>query len=125
MRPDGIGLFGSLIASTCRSNQSFTAWLVPQTIGPASSNPATTSGQCARNAAPDETTPQKNAQIGANHVTGFNNSKHVFKSGIFAGSDIVKATFWSAAKIFPLNLRKFYSRLIVSGSINPCRRIFT
>ena len=40
MRPDGMTRFGSLIASTWRSNQSLTAWLVPQISGPARSMPA-------------------------------------------------------------------------------------
>ena len=40
MRPDGIGRCGSLMASTWRSNQSFTAWLVAHTSGPASSTPS-------------------------------------------------------------------------------------
>ena len=45
MRPDGMGRFGSLMASTWRSNQSLTAWLVPHTSGPASRMPASTSAQ--------------------------------------------------------------------------------
>src|SRR5260363_163547 len=75
MRPDGIGRCGSLSASTWRSNQSLTAWLVAQTIGPASTRPATTIGQRGASAAPDETTPQPNAQIGGNQVIGFNSSR--------------------------------------------------
>ncbi|MFM8680006.1 MAG: UbiA family prenyltransferase, partial [Alphaproteobacteria bacterium] len=41
-RPIPSGRWGSLIASTCRSNQSLTAWLVAQTRGPASRTPSTT-----------------------------------------------------------------------------------
>ena len=37
--PTGIGRFGSLMASTWRSNQSLTAWLVAHTSGPASTTP--------------------------------------------------------------------------------------
>src|SRR4249920_1690326 len=68
MRPDGIGRFGSLMASTCRSYQSFTAWLVPHTIGPASSTPAAISGQRCPGETPDETIPHPSAHIGGNQV---------------------------------------------------------
>src|ERR1700754_2354814 len=74
MRPDGIGRSGSLMASTCRSYQSFTAWLVPHTIGPASNTPATINVQRWPGATPDETMPQPSAHIGGNQVIGFSNS---------------------------------------------------
>jgi hypothetical protein len=38
-------------------------------------------GQCWLNGAPDDTVPHKNAQIGANHVTGLSNSRQVFNDG--------------------------------------------
>jgi hypothetical protein len=74
MRPDGIGRPGSLIASTCRSNQSFTAWLVAHTNGPASNMPATMTGHFPSGAEPADTTPQPNAHMGGNQVMGFSNS---------------------------------------------------
>jgi hypothetical protein len=75
MRPDGIGRFGSLIASTCRSNQSFTAWLVAQTMGPAKTKPPNTNGHCSGMDWPEDTTPQANAHMGGNQVTGLSSSK--------------------------------------------------
>jgi hypothetical protein len=69
-----MGRLGSLIASTCRSNQSFTAWLVPHTIGPARITPRISAHQRCPSGTPDETTPQPKAHIGANHVIGFSNS---------------------------------------------------
>src|ERR1700744_2285287 len=74
MRPDGIGRSGSLMASTCRSYQSFTAWLVPHTIGPASTTPTMINGQRCPIPTPDETIPQPSAHIGGNQVIGFSNS---------------------------------------------------
>src|SRR5271169_3553752 len=75
MRPDGIGRSGSLMASTCRSYQSFTAWLVPHTIGPASTTPTMISGQRWPGTTPDETMPQPSAHIGGNQVIGLSNSR--------------------------------------------------
>ena len=74
MRPEGTTRFGSLIASTCRSNQSFTAWLVPHTNGPARRMPARRNGQRADRSTPEETTPQAKAHMGGNHVIGLSNS---------------------------------------------------
>ena len=74
MRPDGMGRLGSLIASTCRSNQSFTAWLAAQMAGPANTIPAKATTQWVLSEAPEETAPHMKAHMGANHVTGFNNS---------------------------------------------------
>ena len=71
IRPDGIGRSGSLIASTCRSHQSFAAWLIPQTTGPARIIPATTRPGEDVKGTPDATAPQRNAQTGGNHVIGF------------------------------------------------------
>jgi hypothetical protein len=59
------------MASTCRSNQSFAAWLVAQSKGPARTAPASASGQVSRIDCPDDTTPHMNAHMGANQVTGF------------------------------------------------------
>src|SRR4051812_36159158 len=84
MRPDGIGRSGSLMASTCRSYQSFTAWLVPHTIGPASNTPATISGQRWPGEMPDETIPQPNAHIGGNQVIGFKSSRTTSGDGRWA-----------------------------------------
>ena len=74
MRPDGMGRCGSLMASTWRSNQSFTAWLVAHTSGPASSTPSTISGQRPASGTPEATTPQAKAHIGGNQVIGLSNS---------------------------------------------------
>jgi len=74
MRPDGIGRFGSLIASTCLSYQSFTAWLVPQTSGPASSMPLIRKGQRSASETPEDTTPHMNAHIGGNQVIGLSSA---------------------------------------------------
>ena len=74
MRPEGIGRFGSLMASTWRSYQSFTAWLMPQTSGPDSAMPASSSSQLGDSATPAETAPQPNAHMGGNHVIGFSSS---------------------------------------------------
>ena len=74
MRPDGIGRSGWLIASTWRSNQSFTAWLVPHTSGPVSTTPAIRNGQRCATGTPDDTTPHIKAHIGGNQVTGLSSS---------------------------------------------------
>jgi hypothetical protein len=70
-----------LIASTCRSNQSFTAWLVPQTSGPASSTPISICGQRSATGTPADTIPQPKAHIGANQVIGFSSSRTALGSG--------------------------------------------
>ena len=74
MRPEGIGRFGSLIASTWRSNQSLMAWLLPQTSGPASRPPAMIAIQWPAAGWPEETTPHMKAQMGGNQVIGFSSS---------------------------------------------------
>ena len=74
MRPDGIGRCGSLMASTCRSNQSFTAWLVAHTKGPAKAIPMAASNHFPSIATPEATRPQATAHIGGNQVIGLNNS---------------------------------------------------
>src|SRR5450631_354891 len=93
MRPDGIGRSGSLMASTCRSYQSFTAWLVPQTIGPARRTPATISGQRCPGETPDETIPQPSAHIGGNQVMGFNSSRTTEGDGRWATALFIFALF--------------------------------
>jgi len=60
------------MASTCRSYQSLTAWLVAQTSGPANRTPAAITNQRPSIGIPAEIAPQANAHIGANHVIGFN-----------------------------------------------------
>ena len=74
IRPDGIGRFGSLIASTCRSYQSFTAWLEAHTIGPASSMPPSRRCMFPKKGWPLETAPHMKAHIAANQVTGLKSS---------------------------------------------------
>ena len=74
MRPEGIGRLGSLMASTCRSNQSFTAWLAAHMAGPANTISARATPQWVLSGAPEDTAPHMKAHIGANQVTGFNNS---------------------------------------------------
>ncbi len=81
MRPDGIGRFGSLMASTSRSHQSLIAWLIAQTSGPASTMPVSAMRPLARIGWPEETTPQANAHIGGNQVIGFNSSSTAEGSG--------------------------------------------
>jgi hypothetical protein len=63
-----------LIASTCRSNQSFTAWLVAHTNGPASSTPQITSCQRPSSGTPEATTPHAKAHMGGNQVIGLKSS---------------------------------------------------
>ena len=75
IRPDGIGRFGSLIASTCRSNQSFTAWLDAQTKGPVNTKPKITVSQWSLNEVPEVIAPHKKAHMGGNHVIGFKSSR--------------------------------------------------
>jgi len=74
MRPDGMGRVGSLMASTCRSNQSLTAWLVAHNSGPHSTTPVTIAGHRPCVEMPDDTTPQPKAHMGGNHVIGLSNS---------------------------------------------------
>ena len=81
MRPDGIGRCGSLIASTCRSNQSFTAWLVAQTMGPASRMPIAISCHWPVGETPDAIAPQAKAHIGGNHVIGLSSSATAEREG--------------------------------------------
>ena len=81
MRPEGIGRFGSSMASTWRSNQSFTAWLLAHTIGPASTTPTTMIGQRPSAGTPEATAPQPKAHIGGNQVIGLSNSVTVDKAG--------------------------------------------
>ena len=87
MRPLGIGRCGSLIASTWRSNQSFTAWLVAQTSGPASSTPVATIAQRPSSGTPEETTPQPKAHIGGNQVIGLSSSATADGAGCERGPD--------------------------------------
>ena len=81
IRPEGIGLAGSFMASTWRSHQSLAAWLIPQTNGPERKIPTQTRGNLSIEIAPVETAPQRNAHIGGNHVIGFINSNDVAKFG--------------------------------------------
>ena len=92
MRPDGIGRCGSLMASTWRSNQSLTAWLVAQTSGPASSTPISRTGQASSGDTPDATTPQAKAHIGGNQVIGLSSSATVDS----AGRDSGRAPGWGS-----------------------------
>jgi hypothetical protein len=76
-----MGRSGSLIASTWRSYQSFTAWLVPHTNGPASKVPAITKPQRSDKGALIEMSPHRKAHMGANHVIGFKSSRTVAGAG--------------------------------------------
>jgi hypothetical protein len=71
---------GSFTASTWRSNQSFTAWLAPHTSGPATHTPSASAAHDAR-VGPADTTPQANAHIGGNQVTGFSSSASAAGAG--------------------------------------------
>ena len=62
------------MASTWRSNQSFTAWLDAQTIGPASTMPTAMIGQRPSAGTPEAMTPHPNAHIGGNQVIGLSSS---------------------------------------------------
>mgnify|MGYP005670772131 FL=1 len=69
--PEGIGLLGSLIASTSLSHQSLIAWLMPQTIGPDKINPINNMIDVSNEIFELDTAPHKNAHIGGNQVIGF------------------------------------------------------
>jgi hypothetical protein len=73
------------MASTWRSYQSFTACEVAQTRGPARITPAAITGHCPVGEAPEETTPQVKAHIGANHVIGFRSSMRALGAGVAMG----------------------------------------
>ena len=94
IRPDGMGRVGSLIASTLRSNQSLTAWLVAHSKGPHSVTPARIAGQRRCQTAPSDTTPQQKAHIGGNQVMGLSSSSTTDAAGtsevraVEAGRDI-------------------------------------
>ena len=62
------------MASTWRSNQSLTAWLVAQTKGPAKAMPTTASSHLFSIGRPEATMPQAKAHIGGNQVIGLNSS---------------------------------------------------
>ena len=85
MRPEGIGRLGSLMASTCRSNQSLTAWLLAHTSGPVSTKPSASKPHCAMRSCPEATTPQAKAHIGGNQVIGLSNSATVPSAGRVRG----------------------------------------
>ena len=100
MRPDGIGRSGSLMASTCRSNQSLTAWLVRTTIGPAQQARRQRSTATAVLAgAPEETMPQPNAHIGGNQVIGFSSSSTTPGVGMSAANTVQPIATW-ASRLF-------------------------
>ena len=85
-----MGRFGSLIASTCRSNQSLAAWLVAQIMGPARTIPASATGQVVASGAPDDTTPHMKAQMGANQVIGLSSSAMTGHAGTDEGAGRVR-----------------------------------
>ena len=88
------GESASLIASTLRSNQSLTAWLVAQSKGPHSVTPARIAGQRRCQTGPADTTPQQNAHMGGNQVMGLSSSSTTEAAGksevraVEAGRDI-------------------------------------
>ena len=79
--PDGIGRFGSLIRSTSLSYQSFTAWLIPQMIGPERMSPKTVIKRVFKDRLEVDTAPQRKAHIGGNHVTGLMSVRTANKEG--------------------------------------------
>ena len=81
MRPEGIGRFGSLMASTWRSYQSLTAWLMAQTSGPARMMPTMAITAFSSSGAPEARTPQAKAHMGGNQVMGFSNSRTAAGAG--------------------------------------------
>ena len=80
-RPDGMGRFGSLMASTSRSYQSLTTWLVAHTKGPVRITPAMSRSQCSAMLTPEDTTPHVKAHMGGNHVMGCSTSSIAFGCG--------------------------------------------
>ena len=70
-----------MMASTCRSNQSFTAWLLAHTKGPVRTKPKKSKVLRSLRACPEATAPQAKAHMGGNHVTGFSNSVTTDKRG--------------------------------------------
>ncbi|GAB1341895.1 hypothetical protein MASR1M101_10220 [Gemmatimonas sp.] len=69
------------MASTWLSNQSFTAWLEAQTIGPVNPIPnASVQRRSDESGTPAEIAPQVNAHIGGNQVTGLSNVRTAFGS---------------------------------------------
>ncbi|GHC90329.1 hypothetical protein GCM10019060_14610 [Novosphingobium pokkalii] len=67
-----------------------TAWLVPQTSGPASAIPAIRNDQREETATPEDTTPQSIAHIGGNQVIGL--SRVTTSSSAGKGAIAGKAT---------------------------------
>lgn len=111
-----MGLSGSLIASTCRSNQSLTAWLVAQTKGPANTTPRAISNQRPSGDAPEETAPQPNAHIGANQVIGFKSSKAA-RHWIACIQRTIRWTHKSVNQIGHSNPGCFRIRQVRSGAV--------
>lgn len=100
IRPDGMGRSGSLIPSTSRSNQSFTAWLLAQTRGPATRIPRRVTGHRESNGTPEEIAPHRNAHIGGNQVTGLKSSSTALGSGSRRRLTCnLEMTDWSVKKI--------------------------
>ena len=83
--PDGMGLLGSFIVSTCLSHQSLAAWLIPQTTGPATIIPSISKSKFSITETPDDITPQAKAHIGGNHVIGLRSSRTTRKFGYVEG----------------------------------------
>ena len=85
--PEGYGRSGLLMASTSRSYQSLTAWLVSQIKGPASATPRQRlSGAQGRIARLEAATPT--AHMGANHVIGLSSSRTAAGLGIRMGLSV-------------------------------------
>jgi hypothetical protein len=87
-----MGLCGSLMASTWRSNQSFTAWLLAQTKGPVKISPKQINNQWSDRLWPEATAPQANAHTGGNQVIGLSSSATVLKRGRISG--FVSSRLW-------------------------------
>jgi len=75
------------MASTWRSNQSLTAWLVAHTSGPLSSTPMRIRPQWPASGTPEAMTPQLKAHMGGNQVTGFSSSAIAEGAGKVTGAD--------------------------------------
>src|SRR5664279_2501035 len=114
MRPDGIGRCGSLMASTWRSNQSFTAWLLAQTMGPARAMPTTMIHQRPSAETPEATTPQAKAHIGGNQVIGFSSSATADSAGR-AMSGILAPDTWNVN-------RNLHDRGVAAARLDAGRR---
>ena len=104
--PDGIGRVGSLIESTSLSYQSFTAWLIPQIIGPDSRSPTSVIHRVSSDKFELETAPQRKAHIGGNHVTGLMSANMAEKEGKVLSGSLEAVVIYSVSPKLLLVYRK-------------------